>query len=71
MKKFVPVYQTVALSGESDNFCFVCNHKNISDLHRGIYQFKRGYQPINNLAKDDSCDLLADSHSIFNASVRY
>jgi hypothetical protein len=39
-------------------------NKNIRDLYRGINQFKRGYQPRNNLVKDENGDLLADSHSI-------
>jgi hypothetical protein len=28
--------------------------------------FKRGYQPRNNLLKDENGDLLADSHNILN-----
>jgi hypothetical protein len=39
-------------------------NKNIRDLHRGINAFKRGYQPRNNLVKDENGDLLADSHNI-------
>jgi len=38
--------------------------KNIRDLYRGINDFKKGYQPRSNIAKDDKCDLIADSHSI-------
>jgi len=38
--------------------------KNIWDLYRGINDFKKGYQPRNNIVKDDSGDLVADSHSI-------
>jgi hypothetical protein len=33
--------------------------KNIKDLHRGINEFKRGYQCRKNLLKDENCDLLA------------
>jgi hypothetical protein len=36
---------------------------NIKDLYRGIYGFKRGYQPRNNFVKDEIGDLLADTHS--------
>jgi hypothetical protein len=36
-------------------------NKNIRDLYRGINEFKRGYQPRNNLVKDGNGDLLADS----------
>jgi hypothetical protein len=37
-------------------------NKNIRDLHRGINEFKRGYQPRNHLVKVENGDLLADSH---------
>jgi hypothetical protein len=45
-------------------------NKNIRDLYRGINEFKRGYQPRNNLVKDENGDLLADSHHILN-SLKY
>jgi hypothetical protein len=38
--------------------------KNIRVLYRGINYFKKGYQPRNNVVKDEKCDLVADSHSI-------
>jgi hypothetical protein len=41
-------------------------NKNIRDLYRGINEFKKGYQPRNNLVKNENGDLLADSHSILN-----
>jgi hypothetical protein len=41
-------------------------NRNIRDLYRGINEFKRGYQPRNNLVKDENGDLFADSHNIFN-----
>jgi hypothetical protein len=41
-------------------------NKNIIDLYRGINEFKRGYQPRNNLMKDENGNLLADSHNILN-----
>jgi hypothetical protein len=34
-------------------------------LYRGINDFKRGYQPRTNVAKDEKGDLVADSHGIF------
>ena len=37
---------------------------NIRDLYRGINDFKKGYQPICNVVKDEKGDLVADSHSI-------
>jgi hypothetical protein len=41
-------------------------NKNIRDIYRGINNFKKGYQPRNNLVKNENGDLLADSHSILN-----
>ena len=38
--------------------------KNIRDLHRGINDFKKGYQPRCNIVKDEKGDLVADFHSI-------
>jgi hypothetical protein len=38
--------------------------KNVRDLYRGINEFKRGYQPGNNLVKDENGDLLADTNNI-------
>jgi hypothetical protein len=33
-------------------------------LYRGISDFKKGYQPRNNVVKDEKGDLVADCHSI-------
>jgi hypothetical protein len=33
-------------------------------LYRGINDFKKGYQPRNNVVNDGKGDLVADSHSI-------
>jgi hypothetical protein len=38
--------------------------KNIRDLYRGINYFKKGYQPRDNLVKDENGEPLVDSHSI-------
>jgi hypothetical protein len=46
-------------------------NKNIRDLYRGINEFKMGYQPRNNLMKDENGDLLADSHNILNKWKNY
>jgi hypothetical protein len=35
-------------------------NENIRDLYRGINEFKRGYQPINDLVKDGNGDMVAD-----------
>jgi hypothetical protein len=42
------------------------NKKNIRNLYGGMNKFKRGYQPRNNLVKDENGDLLVDSHNILN-----
>jgi len=39
--------------------------KNIRCLYSDICDFKKGYQPRNNIVKDEKGDLFADSHSIF------
>jgi hypothetical protein len=41
-------------------------NKNIRDPYRGINYFKKVYQPINNLVKDENGYLLADSYNILN-----
>jgi hypothetical protein len=46
-------------------------NKNIIDLYRGINGFKGGYQPRNNLVKDENGDLLANFHSILNRWKNY
>jgi hypothetical protein len=46
-------------------------NKNMRDLYRGINEFKRGYQPRNNLMKDENGDMLADSHNILNRWKNY
>jgi hypothetical protein len=46
-------------------------NKNIKYMYRGTNDFKRGYQPRNNLVKDENGDLLADSHSILNGWKNY
>jgi hypothetical protein len=47
-------------------------NKNIRGLYRGINEFKRGgYQPRNNLVKEENGDLLEDSHNILNRWKNY
>jgi hypothetical protein len=41
-------------------------NKNIRFLYRGLNEFKRVYQPRNNLMTDENGDLLADFHYILN-----
>jgi len=40
------------------------NIKRIRDLYRGISDFKKGYQPRNNIVKDENGYWFTDSHSI-------
>jgi hypothetical protein len=42
------------------------NNKNIIDLYKGINGFKKGYQPIINIIKDENGNLLAHPHSVLN-----
>jgi hypothetical protein len=46
-------------------------NKNIRGLYGGINEFKRVYQPRNNLVKDENGDLLAHSHNILNRWKNY
>jgi len=38
--------------------------KNIRDLRRVVFDFKKGYQPRTNIVKDEKGDFIRDSHSI-------
>jgi hypothetical protein len=42
-----------------------------SETYREINEFKRGYQPRNNLEKDENGNLLADFHNILNRWKNY
>jgi hypothetical protein len=57
------------LKDEINELATNSKNKNIRYLYRGINEFKRGYQPRNNLVKDEKGDLLADSHNILNRWV--
>jgi hypothetical protein len=46
-------------------------NKNISNLHRGINEFERGYYPRSDLVKDENGDLLANLHNILNRLKNY
>jgi hypothetical protein len=39
-------------------------NKNITDLYRGINEFKSGYQPRINVVQAEKGDLVSDSHNI-------
>jgi hypothetical protein len=59
------------LVGRNNELATNSKNKNIRDLYRGINYFKRGYQSRINLVKDESGDLLADSHNILNRWKNY
>ena len=40
--------------------------KNIRDLYRGISDYKKGYQPIIDIAKDEKSDFVTDCNSILS-----
>jgi hypothetical protein len=46
-------------------------NKNTRDLYIGINEIKRGYQPTNNLVKDENGNLLADFYNILNSWKSY
>jgi hypothetical protein len=46
-------------------------NKNIRDLYRGITEFKKGYQPRSNLAKDERGDLLVAPRKILTRWKNY
>jgi hypothetical protein len=46
-------------------------NRNIRDLYSGINESKKGYQPRNNLAKDERGDLIPDPHKILNRWKNY
>jgi hypothetical protein len=46
-------------------------NKNIRDMNRGITDFKKGYQPKNNLVKHKRGDLLADTQRILTRWKNY
>ena len=46
------------------NLKLTVRYKILRDLYRGINDFKKGYQPITNIVKDEKGDLVADSYSI-------
>jgi hypothetical protein len=52
------------LKGKITDIEFNSKNKTISDLFRGITEFKKGYQPKINRVRDERCDLLADLKKI-------
>ena len=56
--------KTEYLKAKIDGFETNSKMKKITDLYRGINDFKKGYQPRTNIVKDKKGDLVTDSHSI-------
>jgi hypothetical protein len=52
--------------GKINELAMNSKNNNIRDLDRGINESKKGKQLKSILVKDESCDLLADSHNILN-----
>jgi hypothetical protein len=46
-------------------------NKNAKDQYRGINEFKKGYQPRNNLVNDENGDLFPHYHNILNRWKSY
>jgi hypothetical protein len=63
--------KTEYLKDKYNNLAMNGINQNIRDLYRVINEFKRSYQPKNNLVKDENGDLLADSHNILNRLKNY
>jgi hypothetical protein len=53
------------LKDKSNELATNTKNKNIRDLHRGVNEFKRGYQPRSNIVKAENGELLADSQKKF------
>ena len=56
--------KTAYLKAKIDEFETNSKMKKITDLCRGINDFKKDYQPRTNIVKDKKGDLVTDSHSI-------
>ena len=54
------------LKAKMEEFEFNSKIKNIRDLHRGINDFKKGYQPRTKIVKDEKGDLVTDCHGILD-----
>jgi hypothetical protein len=52
------------LKAKTNELATNSKNKNITDLYRGINEFKRGYHLRSNFVKDENGDLLADSNKI-------
>jgi hypothetical protein len=46
-------------------------NKNITDCGTSLNEFKRSYQPLNNLINDDNGDMLADSDIILKRWTKH
>jgi hypothetical protein len=60
-----------SLKDKMNELALNSKNMNITDPYRGVNEFKRGYQPRNNLVKYENDDLLADCHNILNRWKNY
>jgi hypothetical protein len=54
------------LKGKINEFETSNKNKNLRDLYRGINKFKKGYQTLMNIIKDENGNLLADPQNVLN-----
>jgi hypothetical protein len=52
------------LEGKITDIGLNSKNTNIRDLYKGTTEFKEGYQPKNNLEKDERCDTVADPQKV-------
>jgi hypothetical protein len=58
--------ETEYLKGKINELETNNKNKNIRDLYRDIYEYKKGYQPRINIIKDENGNLLSDPQSVLN-----
>jgi hypothetical protein len=62
---FLPLqYVSLPVSTSRQNFYESKAFSIIRNLHRGINDFKKGYQPRNTIVNIEKGDLVADCHSV-------
>jgi hypothetical protein len=59
------------MKDNTDKLATHSNNRNIIDLYRSIFEFKKGYQSTTNLVKGEKDDLLADFHNVLNKQNNY
>jgi hypothetical protein len=54
------------LKGKIDELETSNKSKNIRDLYRVIYEFKKGYKPRSKVIKDENVNMIADPQNVLN-----